>query len=428
MFVCFCLRTGSPTLSSDILVRAERETSKKTIPVDGENRKSNFRSVFYSACSEGNGDMAKEVFVKNPTLNPNWSPRDGWTALHAAAYNGHANTVEFLLKLPGIDVNSVTGGRDTPFLLACYTGQYAVINILLKDARVNCYLADDDGRTPLWWAAFWGRLNIVKLMLASARPMSRIKCTYWRDSLEYAPNEIAREMGHREVAFLLEKFFLGHPNILVPQIQAMIGISHFPVTEPAVIIRTYTLLSLSSSRLGVSWFSLFPTVPSQLKRKFFDCCQTGSPSDMEALMNEHVMDINWQNNQDDGAVHIATRRRDPVLLKFFLNSGANVNLRNKDGHSSLHIACINSSLEIIRVLLDDQVLDVNLQDAFGCTALWWVAMKGNMPALEVLLSSNKSFNRHLVGKQSDYGPGFTPVEIAAHCGQFVVVKQISQMA
>ena len=93
-------------------------------------------------------------------------PGLGHTALHMAAYNGHADTVLLLIKR-GSKVDSRDAEGKTPLIHAC-TGPYAeTVEVLIKaGADVNAK-ESTEGFTPLMMAAGLDQLEIVKILLAN---------------------------------------------------------------------------------------------------------------------------------------------------------------------------------------------------------------------------------------------------------------------
>jgi ankyrin repeat protein len=84
-------------------------------------------------------------------INVNQSNMDGITPLLAACQNGHYQTVEKLLAVPGIDVNQADNNGETPLLVACKNNRcnlnLNIIDALLRNGAVN--KANKKGETPL---------------------------------------------------------------------------------------------------------------------------------------------------------------------------------------------------------------------------------------------------------------------------------------
>ena len=93
----------------------------------------------------------------------------GWTALHIACYNDHAQIALSLLRA-GANVNTQTDMGCSPLFVAAMAGNESVIHALcdeeggaIKDIDLN--LAKEGGVTPLMIASKKGHLHIVKALL-----------------------------------------------------------------------------------------------------------------------------------------------------------------------------------------------------------------------------------------------------------------------
>ena len=60
--------------------------------------------------------------------------------------------------------------------------------------------------------------------------------------------------------------------------------------------------------------------------------------------------INVQNKQGESPLYIATEKRIFSLVKLFLEKGANPNIQQQEGETSLHLAAFNNDVEIIEIL------------------------------------------------------------------------------
>jgi len=74
------------------------------------------------------------------------------TALHWACRKGHTDVVKQLLKAPGIDINVTNNYEETPLLLACTKGHIDVVKQLLEVPEINVNAANKMGQTALHWA------------------------------------------------------------------------------------------------------------------------------------------------------------------------------------------------------------------------------------------------------------------------------------
>merc|ERR1719494_116550 len=148
----------------------------------------------------------------------------GWTPLHLAAYFGHKEVVDALLK-HGANVNTINGMGDTPLHRAAFTGRRDVVLMLLHH-NADVSVINGEGRTPfqmadnvevqsliqaaemsqqlsrnekLILAVTEGNFEEVKNLLTSQNPPN-INC---QDCMGNTPLHCAAYRGHKEIAVLL---------------------------------------------------------------------------------------------------------------------------------------------------------------------------------------------------------------------------------
>lgn len=119
----------------------------------------------------------------------------GFTALHAAAHHGHADTARVLAKA-GFDLETTTLEGDTPLHLATSEGETAAMRALIEEgASVDS--RNPAGATPLYVAAMQGHLGAVKVLLhAKANPLLT-----WSNSSgkHFIPLDVAAQTGRLAV-------------------------------------------------------------------------------------------------------------------------------------------------------------------------------------------------------------------------------------
>ena len=93
------------------------------------------------------------------------------TALHSAAYGGHAHVVEYLIKEKGMDVNQKNKANRTALFQSITQGHNSVAKGLLRLGADPNVLLGKDNETLLHVAVREGRKEIVSMLLeAKAKP------------------------------------------------------------------------------------------------------------------------------------------------------------------------------------------------------------------------------------------------------------------
>lgn len=93
---------------------------------------------------------------------------DGWTALHYAAYQGHAEVAAYLLD-KGAEVNALAANRQTALMLAARYGHGDVV-ALLKGKNADLGIKDPQGKTAQDWALESGNTDLAKGLVPPPMP------------------------------------------------------------------------------------------------------------------------------------------------------------------------------------------------------------------------------------------------------------------
>jgi len=114
----------------------------------------------------GDGNLAKTRLLldRNPRLVFGKN-KQGFTALHYAAFNGYMETAKLLLA-KNADVNAKTGKGDTALHYAAAYGYGDIAHLLISN-KADVNVRDGIGETPLYDAATHGRIEEVRILLAA---------------------------------------------------------------------------------------------------------------------------------------------------------------------------------------------------------------------------------------------------------------------
>ena len=75
------------------------------------------------------------------------------------------------------------------------------------------------------------------------------------------------------------------------------------------------------------------------------------------------------------------------LVRYLAKMGGNVKVRADDGMNSIHVACQNGNLEMIKFLHEEYGVNLNEKDFNGATPLHYACINGNPNLVAYLLST-----------------------------------------
>ncbi|XP_076836960.1 poly [ADP-ribose] polymerase tankyrase-1 isoform X5 [Brachyhypopomus gauderio] len=366
----------------------------------------------HNACSFGHAEVVSLLLCQgaDPNARDNWN----YTPLHEAAIKGKIDVCIVLLQ-HGADHNiRNTDGKSAldlaePSAKAVLTGEYKKDELLeaarsgneeklmalLTPLNVNCHASD--GRkstsqkmlsTPLHLAAGYNRVRIVQLLLQHGADV------HAKDKGGLVPLHNACSYGHYEVTELLLK----HGAC----VNAMDLWQFTPLHEAASKNRVEVCSLLLSHGAdptlvnchGKSAVDMAPT-PELKERLTYEfkghsLLQASREADMTKVKKTLALEvINFKHPQThETALHCVVASPHPKrkqVTELLLRKGANVNEKNKDFMTPLHVAAERAHNDILEVL-QKHGAKTNAVDTLGQTALHRAALAGHLQTCRLLLS------------------------------------------
>ncbi|EAY23368.1 ankyrin repeat protein, putative [Trichomonas vaginalis G3] len=84
-------------------------------------------------------------------------------------------------------------------------------------------------------------------------------------------------------------------------------------------------------------------------------------------------------------IHYAAKLNNLTLVQDLISCGVDLNMRNDDHSTPLHIACYYNSIDVVKFLLSLDGIDINAQDNYGNTPLHDATSRNNREIVEILL-------------------------------------------
>uniref|UniRef100_W5M6G5 Serine/threonine-protein kinase TNNI3K n=1 Tax=Lepisosteus oculatus TaxID=7918 RepID=W5M6G5_LEPOC len=273
----------------------------------------------------GNKAHIRTLMLKG--LRPSRLTRNGFTALHLAAYKANAELVTALLH-GGADIQQVGYGALTALHIATVAGHHEVrefastvncsptppqvTRLLLKfGADVNA--SGEVGDRPLHLAAAKGFLGIVKLLLDEGSKTD----VNAQDNEDHVPLHFCARFGHHEVL----RYLLQGSSAVQPHSVNIYGDSplHLACYNGKLdAVKELVQLSGTESLTKENIFS---------ETAFHSACTYGKNIEMvKFLLSQNAMSINHQGRDGHTGLHSACFHGHIRLVQFLLDSGSDMNL------------------------------------------------------------------------------------------------------
>uniref|UniRef100_A0A4W6BNH4 Poly [ADP-ribose] polymerase n=1 Tax=Lates calcarifer TaxID=8187 RepID=A0A4W6BNH4_LATCA len=346
----------------------------------------------HNACSFGHSEVVSLLLCQgaDPNARDNWN----YTPLHEAAIKGKIDVCIVLLQ-HGADPNiRNTDGKSAldlaePSAKACAhrSGNEEKLMALLTPLNVNCHASDGRKSTPLHLAAGYNRVRIVQLLLQHGADV------HAKDKGGLVPLHNACSYGHYEVTELLLKHGACVNAMDLWQFTPLHEAASKNRVEVCSLLLSHgadpTLLNCHSK----SSVDMAPT-PELKERLTYEfkghsLLQAAREADMAKAKKTLALEIiNFKHpHTHETALHCAVASPHPKrkqVTELLLRKGANVNEKNKDFMTPLHVAAERAHNDIMEVL-QKHGAKVNALDTLGQTALHRAALAGHLQTCRLLL-------------------------------------------
>ena len=367
----------------------------------------------YLACQSGHIDVVKWLLERE--VNMDRSDKDGWTALHAACSKNHETVVELLLnKTPDLKtyVNARTSDGIIPLYLAAQHGFSQLTKLLISSgAEVNC--PEEEGFAPLHVACQGGHYQVVKIILES--PDADVDLVAKTNTAWY-PIHFSTQENHAEVVELLIENGA--------TVDALSSDGHTPLHLSAgcgnleclkvLISRGHANLTVADH---IGWCPLHHASQNGHLETVRQLIESQRQSEDQSFRDDETIKtfVDLKTKDGDTSLLIAVLNNHISIAEFLLECGASMNEEHlaedsNEGEngspdeflSVLHAACEVGNPSMIHMLVNHGA-KVEVKDGKGWSPLHCLAESGYVDCIDALLANFMSTLKHntLSKKESD---------------------------
>nr|XP_020471416.1 ankyrin repeat domain-containing protein 27 isoform X2 [Monopterus albus] len=406
-------------------------------------------------CSCDLCDLQLSGRLNDPSIITLFSRDDrGYTPLHAAAVCGQAQLIDVLVR-KGAPVNATDYHALTPLHLACQRGYQGVTLLLLHykanaDSQDNngntalhlacmyghedcvkalvyydiqtCHLdlQNDKGDTALHMAARWGYEGIIQVLLENGASTdipnrnkeSPLQCALNSKILVLLQStQNDRQGGGLDISPIFSPFSGSSSPSRSPLAsdcnirrsstsslgsKAKLEGERVRHREVEKLLRAVADADVEMVRYLLEWMDEEEEDQGQIQSEALLChplcqCPNCAPTQKLSALQAGALNVNSRNTDGFTPLHVAALHGHLALATLLIRHGANVNARTNQSATPLHLASQNSHVQMVRFLLECNA-KLNKKDHYGNTPLMHACLRGNLETATTLLQSNALMN------------------------------------
>ena len=356
-----------------------------------------YTALHYSAI---NGSYELFEFFANMGSNINLKVNDGLNCLHIAADSGHLNLCKKLINKYNIDVKVADNGEWTAFHYAARNGSHELLKHF-ADMGTDIKVKTAEGMNCLHIAAYFAHWSLCKTLIDKYNFKVQMAANNGWTPLHYSAKNGSYEsvkyfsdMGtdiklktNDGISCLHIAADYGHLNLC----KTLIKKYNFDVQMTND--EGYTALHCSARNGSYEVFNFLADMGADINIKTIDginclhiAADSGHLNLCKKLINKHKFDAQMANNDGFTALHYSAKSGSYDLLKYFADSGTDINCTNNEGLNCLHSAALYGHFDLCKTLIDKHNFNVQLTSNKGITGLHFSASNGSYELVQLFVN------------------------------------------
>ena len=364
-----------------------------------------------TACTRGDLENIKRLIELG--ASPRIRDDRGNTLFHlcCSSVQCRLEVLEYLISISGIvDCGFLVNYEGSTLLhLACIAGKLEFVRFLFvqhQDGFESCH--DIHGHTPLYYACINQHLDIVSFVCSEAIVLSPdniyqcVKVSTWEIMTLLLKRISFRNFMDR----VIEENHMALANLVIKDnIVQWLDITSFFPLHYSVSLGDMKIVKylINNIKYNIERIDNDGNRPLHIA-----CAFSGNVELVKYLVEEAGCDINAKGHKDYTSLHWACNRNQLEIVKFLTSKAeCNHETEDKDGDRPLHIACtFSGNVKLVKYLVEEAGCDINAKGHKDYTSLHWACAENQLEIVK-FLSSKQECNREARAKD-----GNRPLHIA----------------
>ncbi len=143
-----------------------------------------------------------------------------------------------------------------------------------------------------------------------------------------------------------------------------------------------------------------PAIPSDIKNQFFNAIIQNEFEMVKSLVTSYPSLLK-EEEKGSSPFHYAAKHGHLDLIKYFHEEGANITIKNHVGSTILHTASLFRKINVVKYLLIEKSIDINIRDRLCHTALTYAIIALQTEIARLLIEKKAHINTTNIGEKID---------------------------